>query len=519
MWFSFSSIVLVLLLSIMLLGAYTLLQRHGPDPLTAIPGPKRKNLLWGYSRILLSDERSKYIAAWQKEYGNVLRVPTAFGGSWIMVLDVKAIHYMVSTNADNFQRPARARQMFQKTLGGGILASEGEDHKRLRKAMSPGFSPSSIRYFTSLFLEIAQKAKNHWLQKIELEGRDEIIIDVEPWLNDISFDSMGQAGFAHSFNAVDGSKPLVEQLFNTFGGSKFAMLIRLFKVFLRDAPLMRWLPIGSLLTDRTTQAMTDIAREVMRDDDAKLEAQDGRRSLIASILKEENRMLSEDEVIAEMNTLILSAYQTTSTALTWCFHELSVNPLIQAKLREELQQFPGLTPQHLENELPYLDAVVKESLRLHPTIPAVQRAVMSPDRIPLSTPIQNASGLVVNEIDFPARVIVVFPIEPINRSSDIWGEDAGEFRPERWLGKLPEAVETVKGWNHLMTFLDGPRNCIGRNFAVAEIKAVLATFFRDFDIQPWKDGTDVKHTLAFFVRARNEGVKGLMLRVREIHTN
>ncbi|KZO93792.1 cytochrome P450 [Calocera viscosa TUFC12733] len=507
----------VMVLSALALGAVVLYRRRSTKSRgTDIPGPKREDWLWGYSRVLLTAKRWDYISTWQKEYGSVLRIPTVLTGSSTMFLDVKAIHYIVSTHSDNFQRPEAGRKMLKRMLGGGILTSEGEDHKRFRRTMSPGFSAASIRYFTSLFLDIAQKAKNHWLDQMDLEGKEEVTINVEPWLSDMSFDSMGEAGFSHSFNAVDGSKPLVAQLFDSFGGARLLLFRRMLFVFLRDAAIFRWLPIAGLLTDRTREAMTEIARNVMHDEGALQDAKEGRRSLVASILKEEDRKLSESEVVAQMNTLILAAYLTTSHALTWCFHELSSHPTVQTKLRAELQRFPNPTALQIENEMPYLDVIVKECLRLHPTIPVVRRVAMADAFIPLSAPILTRDGQIVPSIHLPAGAELTIPIEPMNRSTLIWGADAEDFRPERWLAPLPEGAQEVGGWNHTLTFLDGPRNCIGRNFAVAEIKAILVTFFRDLSIQPWKDGTDVKPELAFFVRARNEGVKGLILRVRKL---
>jgi len=384
--------------------------------------------------------------------------------------------------------------------------------------MIPAFSGTSVRFATSLFLEIVQKAKTHWVEQMDLEGKDEITLNVEPWLDAISFDCLGEAGFSHSFNAVDGPKPRLAQLFSDFVNpdSWFTVLRGLYFASLSDAPLVRWLRVDRMILGGTRRAITGFVRQLLQDERERGEREAGKRSMMAAILKAENGQLSEEEIVAQLNTLILAAYETTATLLTWCFHELSMHPNIQAKLREELWHLPSLEPAQLEGKLPYLDAVTKECIRLHPTIPIIRRVVKAADRVPLSSPIC-LNGQYTQSVYLPAGAELVIPVESLHRSPSIWGPDAEEFKPERWLdGSLPKAAGAVRGCNGLLTFLDGPRSCLGRGFAVAEIKAVLAIFFRDFLIQPWTDGEDVSPVLSVFARARNGGVRGLMLRVRRV---
>lgn len=93
--------------------------------------------------------------------------------------------------------------------------------------------------------------------------------------------------------------------------------------------------------------------------------------------------------------------------------------------------------------------------------------------IPLSNPITTASGEKVDHITLARGSSVVVPIRAINRSEEIWGPDAKEFKPERWLDNeagLTGKAKEVQGWHHLLSFSDGPRICLGRAFAFAEFK-------------------------------------------------
>lgn len=99
-------------------------------------------------------------------------------------------------------------------------------------------------------------------------------------------------------------------------------------------------------------------------------------------------------------------------------------------------------------------------------------------------PVKTSSGSVVDRIELTAGASVFVPIRAINRSIAIWGEDAKAFMPERWLehedekddGLSPRA-RAFQGYHHLLSFLDGPRMCLGKLFAVAEFKVHVLPFF------------------------------------------
>ncbi len=93
--------------------------------------------------------------------------------------------------------------------------------------------------------------------------------------------------------------------------------------------------------------------------------------------------------------------------------------------------------------------------------------------IPLSAPITSESGARLDSVPVPKGTTVVIPIRAINRSTAIWGENAKEFVPERWMESengLTPGAKQIQGYHHLLTFSDGPRICLGRGFAVAEFK-------------------------------------------------
>lgn len=191
---------------------------------------------------------------------------------------------------------------------------------------------------------------------------------------------------------------------------------------------------------------------------------------------------------SEIPTFLVAGHETTSTATTWALYALTQSPEIQVELRHKLLSIPTDNPSMDElNDIPYLDAVVREALRLYAPVPATLRVAVKDDILPLGSPVRTTKGDLIDSIQFVVGHLLkvetlislcrvwkgqtfLIPISAINRSQKIWGPDAKEFRPERWLdSELPEAVSTIPGvWGNMLTFLGGPRACIGYRFSLIE---------------------------------------------------
>ena len=142
--------------------------------------------------------------------------------------------------------------------------------------------------------------------------------------------------------------------------------------------------------------------------------------------------------------------------------------------------------------LPFLTAVCNETLRLYPTVPVTIREAIRPTTIPCKDP-SDPEATFIQLVPHGARVL----ISPwaVNRSPHIWGADAGEFQPERWLSKgagaqmgdsslgLGGAIDGIPSSNYaFLTFLHGARSCIGQGFARAELKTLAAAMVGRFEI-------------------------------------
>ncbi|PVG01515.1 cytochrome P450 [Serendipita vermifera] len=232
------------------------------------------------------------------------------------------------------------------------------------------------------------------------------------------------------------------------------------------------------------------------------------KSNMASNMPADKR-LSISQILGEIPTFMIAGHETTATTLTWCLLELSKYPRIQARLREEvLNAFPVLegdgqlgseagaeeeiTPESV-NALPYLEAVARESLRFAPPIENTSREALQDDVIPVEKPYMDKNGQMRNYIEVKKGDQFLVPFMVMNRLTEVWGEDANRFNPDRWLNPLPDTVHGGPGvYGNIMSFSAGPKGCIGFKFAMLEFKVLLLHLIRAFEFELAVPVEDVK---------------------------
>ncbi|EJU01811.1 cytochrome P450 [Dacryopinax primogenitus] len=208
------------------------------------------------------------------------------------------------------------------------------------------------------------------------------------------------------------------------------------------------------------------------------------RANMAADLAPAHRMRDE-EVLAQISTFIIAGHETTASGVTWALYSLAQNPEIQEKLRAELSQVSEEAPSMDEvNALPYLDMVVKESLRFHSPVHGTMRVAATDDEIPLAQPVIDEYGKSHDTIKVQAGDYIGVDVILMNKSKALWGEDADKFRPERWEEDLNGANDIPGVYSHLMSFIGGPRACIGYRFSIIEAKALLFVLLRSFEFAP-----------------------------------
>lgn len=174
---------------------------------------------------------------------------------------------------------------------------------------------------------------------------------------------------------------------------------------------------------------------------------------------------------------IFAGRDSTSLTMTWFIIEMNRHPEVLANVRRELaDKLPKLGMDDTEtpsvediDQLVYLEAAIRECIRLNPVAPAMQRTAAQ------DTTLYN--GTVIK-----AGTRVILPHYAMGHLETVWGPDAEEFKPERWIDADTGKLLHVSPFR-FTAFLAGPRMCLGMRFALAEMKITLATILSKFDLQ------------------------------------
>jgi len=395
-----------------------------------------------------------------------------------------------------------------QAFGPGILSTSGSHHRKQRKLLNPAFSVNNIRHIKPIFYEVTRQFCGD-LDLLVAHGPHEI--NLVQWAKKLEFEIIGQAGLGHSFGTFEGREDeflrAIKQWMPTGQPLKFYRpLLPLINVVPnRIQKLMgQMLPWPSLnrIID-LAEIMNNCARGIYETKKSSLELGDEEtvkkigngKDLLSVFMRanaeaSEQDKMSEDEICATIVMITLTAIETLSSAFTRVFHLLALHPDAQDKLRKEIKNAcydnEELTYDHLVS-LPFMDAVCRETLRLYPPVVGVTRTAISDTILPLSAPIHDVNGREIKEVFVPKSTKVFAHVHNLNRDTSIWGPDAAEWKPERWLEPLPETVEEahIQGvYANTLTFIAGPRACLGFKFAQLEIKVALSQLIPAFRFEP-----------------------------------
>ncbi|EMD33454.1 hypothetical protein CERSUDRAFT_160359 [Gelatoporia subvermispora B] len=463
-----------------------------------IRGPPSASLYFGNLKQMFDADDDRVLEGWVEKYGNTYKYYGLFNMHQIFTMDLKVINYILRHSTE-FPKPRASRFFLSKLLGEGVLVAEGEEHRKQRRIMNPAFGPAQIRELTGTFMDKAIELQNFWDSAIQ-ETDGTARIDVCDGLTKATLNIIGSVGFNYEFDAFNPSKN--NELFDAFN-TIFSTTKRSSSVL---AMLQAAIPILSRLPgtrlkkfEEARGMMHRIGMELVQEKKAavlqslaveKNGGAVGRKDVHALTLIKANMAtdlpdhlkLSDEDVV--WRTFLVAGHETTSSGVTWCLYALTQAPKVQKKLREELFTLNTETPTMDElNSLQYLDAVVRETLRVHAPVAVTTRELTKDTVLPLGTPYTDTRGQAHHTVPLEKGTAVLIPILAINRAKSLWGEDSFEYKPERWKSP-PETISEIPGaWSNMLTFIGGPRACIGYRFTLVEMKVLIFTLVRAFEFE------------------------------------
>ncbi|KAJ5276481.1 Cytochrome monooxygenase lcsI [Penicillium chrysogenum] len=462
MW-AFDTISIMYMVAITALGylLWTVVYNLYISPLSKFPGPKLaactnlQNLYWtstGQYHYKLKELHDKY--------GDVVRTaPKSLvyrnPQAW------KDIYGHRKAGARSFLKDPKF--YLQGPRGPNLLNANDEDHSRERRLLSHAFSEKALREQESLL-------QSHVDMLVErLKGTissSRETVDMSQWYNFTTFDIMGDLAFGEPFDCLQESQyhPWVEMVFVSL---KVLALARPLLVYPFLAPILRTL-FPKRLTKMREDSFTLATNKVHR----RLETEVGRQDFMAYILRSnDDRSMTVREMEANAALLILAGSETTASLLSGFTYYILANPPAYRKLvdeiRESFNSYEEIDFQRV-GQLTYLNAALEESLRVYPPVPAVTPRIVPKE------------GALIDGQFVPENVSVSGAHYSTYHSESHFA-DADSFIPERWLESRDKRFESDNR-PAVQPFSLGPRNCLGRNLAYAEMRLIATKIFWSFEM-------------------------------------
>ncbi|KAI9187751.1 hypothetical protein H9P43_002142 [Blastocladiella emersonii ATCC 22665] len=371
----------------------------------------------------------------------------------------------------------RPNAISRALLGENIVSSQTPAWKRQRKVVNPAFRRG---WATSLFGTPA-RALLAELDKLEAAGTP---ADVSDWMRRMTLDALSQAAFGTNLNSLQHPdapmvttyhammKGLMDPKFFLLG--PFCKLLPSFHDFVRSADTFNKY-IYALIDAKAAEMATRRAGGTAADggDD------DSKDLLELMVAASESGGISHEELRANTIVFFIAGHDTTANALTFALYSLGMHPEIQRKARAEVLAVMGdvergtaagdfpFPTNDAQNGMKYLTAIIKETMRLYPSVPAIgMRELTSPSTL--------SSGL-----RLPKGTVVASDVFAMQVAREYWGADAAQFKPERWLAPAAneDKVMAMNPSAHdfkWVPFGGGQRICLGQSFSIIEQRVILA---------------------------------------------
>ncbi|KAF2157494.1 cytochrome P450 [Myriangium duriaei CBS 260.36] len=429
----------------------------------------------------------------------------------LLVTSPKVLGELLVTKSYDFEKPKPLRDFLRQVLGDGLIIVEGDVHKFQRKHIMPVFQ---FRHIKELYPMMLRKAKQ-MTESIQAEIRESptlredqsATLEINHWANKVTMDIIGVAGLGRDFNALRNSDDELIQNYEELLEPGTEKSIFFASQIVGPARLVKQLPWEVVKRFRViTGNLNQICINLVRDKKAAIKKGGEEHLDILSVLIRSNNF-SDQELSDQMLTFLAAGHETTSSAFTWLTYLLSTHPEIQTRLRNEVREnLPDAIGADTDlatllESLPILNAVCNETLRLYPTVPITVRQAVRPTEL---------CGQYI-----PAETQIILSPWAINRSSELWGPNADQFVPDRWInldGK-PNNNGGARSAYAQLTFLHGPRSCIGANFAKAELRCITAMFVKAFNVELADPKAEVVPAGVITTKPRD----GMHLRLTPIH--
>ncbi|KAI8810037.1 cytochrome P450 [Cladochytrium replicatum] len=420
---------------------------------------------------------------------------------FVVVTDLDTVLDLLSARTQDSQTKGRAYNVAKPLIGNGVLSSSGSVWKTHRRMLDLGFRIENLRQASNEMNKPINRLIDRWLKNPDQFQQSPF--DMREEMLRLTIDVICQVGFGRDFEGADDDlMKHFEPVRSKTDGSARKLF---FKVFTEIGVLIFgnvfypswWYDIAPTETNQAIRqkikliddVVKTIIREKMEDVDQSTSSAKSGVLLDAFVAKEDGKfVLSAEELLDEIKTLIFAGHDTTGNTLSWCFYIISTNHFVHDALLDEINTtfpdwksqiaqdgFPAVPDYEKLIRMPFLNGFLNEILRFYPpagfTRRTIKDVIWGGNRIPKGTG--------------------VFVLPSIIHLNPKYFKEPNAFIPERWIeadynGPLPADVKLKKLYmdrRAYMPFSQGPRNCVGMKLAQAELRMTVVRLLQRFQFE------------------------------------
>ncbi|XP_044266774.1 cytochrome P450 4C1-like [Tribolium madens] len=433
------------------------------------------------------DVTSNYV----KNYGKIVKLRLGPFFKALLVTDYKLVEFFLSSNS--ILTKSLNYGFARSWLGSGLILANGMHWKQHRKILTPAFHFEILKKYVDIFESVGKVL----IEKLETLNEKESV-DLDFLVPLCTLDVICETAMGTQINAQKGENLEYVHSVKEMCRIIVARFLSPFKIF----KWTYWMTNDFYVERKIVNILHAFTSKVI--ERRKMERNVGgnskKMSFLDLLLKfSESEKLSDRDICEEVDTFMFAGHDTTAASVCFALYLLANNPKVQEKVFSEQKDLfgdeknPLVTYQELQN-MKYLEYVIKETLRLYPSVPVIGRYLKEDTKF---------GNRVIS-----AKTNVAIFIYGIHRNPEYF-PDPEKFNPERF-----ENMNNFPPYAYI-PFSAGPRNCIGQKFAMLEMKSLISKVIRHFELKP----ANPHHQLVLAAETVLKSANGIKIGIRARNSN
>lgn len=401
-----------------------------------------------------------YFEQWRKEYGPIYTYSTG-NKRHLYVNHPELVKEMNLSTSLDLGKPSYVTKRLAPMLGTGILRSNGHAWAQQRKIVAPEFFSDKVKGMVGLMLQSAEPLMAKWEASIEAQGGTTAEIRVEGDLRGVSADVISRACFGSSY----------------FEGKMIFSKLRTLQKVIANQSVLFGIPTLGFFPSKQQKEIQSLEKEIesliwetiaQRGEECSQEfpsEKDLLQLILEGAINDVGKNSSKKFIVDNCKNIYFAGHESTAVAISWCLMLLALHPEWQDRIRDEIAQVcpDGSIDADSLPKMKMVKMVIHEVMRLYPPAAFVSREALEDAQI--------------GHLLVPKGVCIWTLIPTLHRDPEIWGSDANEFKPERFANGISGACKLPQVY---VPFGVGPRLCLGRNFALVQMKVVISLIISKF---------------------------------------